>query len=83
MNSIPGSLFDLLSSLTVLDISNNLLTDKQIEMVMDNSPQLITLNIAGNMTVLIPVSITKLKYLLNLGHDWIKLCEFETAYETV
>lgn len=62
-----------LSCLTTLDISNNKLSDSQIELLMNSCTKLSTFCIQGNMTNLIPIAISKLKLLKNFRHDWVKL----------
>jgi hypothetical protein len=40
---------------------------------MNSCNKLTTFCIQGNLTTIIPVSITKLKFLLNYRHDWVKI----------
>ena len=62
-----------LSGLTTLDISYNKLTDSQIELIMNSCTKLSTFCMQGNLTNLLPASISKLKLLVNFRHDWVKL----------
>lgn len=69
-----------LSGLSTLDISYNKLSDSQIELIMNSCTKLSTFCMQGNMTNLIPASISKLKLLVNFRHDWVKL-NTEDMYE--
>lgn len=73
LNVLPTPLLVALSTLSTLDISYNKLTDSQIELIMNSCTKLSTLCIQGNLTNLIPASISKLKLLINFRHDWVKL----------
>ncbi len=47
---------------------------------MNSCNKLTTFCMQGNLTLLIPASIHKLKHLINFGHDWVKLNN-EEIYE--
>lgn len=61
------------SALTTLDLSYNKLSDSQIELIMNSCNKLTTFCMQGNLTTIIPVSILKLRALVNFRHDWVKL----------
>ena len=78
LSTLPASLLNTISSLTTLDISENKLTDSQIELLMNSCPKLQVLCIEDNLSRLIPGSIWKLKNLEQFRHDWIKLFPDQT-----
>jgi Leucine-rich repeat (LRR) protein len=73
LNILPTQMLVALSTLSTLDISYNQLTDSQIELIMNSCTKLSTFCIQGNVTNLIPASVSKLKLLVNFRHDWVKL----------
>lgn len=73
LNALPTPLLVTLSTLNTIDISYNQLSDSQIELIMNSCTKLSTLCIEGNLSTIIPSSISKLKLLVNFRHDWLKL----------